>query len=300
MEPTWTHLFQFSSEDYREPSEIDNIPELDEEWLTQEELDNRRRQSPSSRVRLRGSDGPRADVEQENVRLEQGVLNDANDFENRDDDDSEVDPEEVDELPVPEGARRNPTRALRGINRRYHNEDFVNLSSAERNQYVTETLNLAYLAALNHDNLDTLDNQLLLISQHMQREMDEYGLIHEWHPLYLATKASADDNPTLQQVLASPERRGWEEAMQTELDALEQMDVYIIVPRSAAGNNPVLDSTWAFKRKRFPDGSVRKLKARLCVRGDQQEEGVDYFQTYSPVVQWSTVRVLLIMAVTLN
>ena len=149
---------------------------------------------------MRGSDGPRADVEQENVRHDQGINNDANNFENRDDNDSENESESEDELPAKEGVRRNPRRALRGINRRYHNEEFVNLSSTERHQYVTETLNLAYLAGLDNDNLETLDNQLLLIRQHMQRETDEYGLVHEWHPLYLATKASADDNPTLKQV----------------------------------------------------------------------------------------------------
>ena len=47
--------------------------------------------------------------------------------------------------------------------------------------------------------------------------------------------------------------------------------------------------------KRSPDGSPLKFKARYCVRGDLQREGVDYFETYAPVVQWSTVRLLLTM-----
>ena len=62
----------------------------------------------------------------------------------------------------------------------------------------------------------------------------------------------------------------------------------------------MLDTTCILKRKRYPDGTVDKLKARLCVRGDQQEEGVDYFDTYTPVVQWGTVRFLLILAVYLG
>lgn len=52
------------------------------------------------------------------------------------------------------------------------------------------------------------DHQLLLLQQRMQRGADEFGLIHFWIPVYLASRASADDNPTLQQVLASPERKG--------------------------------------------------------------------------------------------
>ena len=59
----------------------------------------------------------------------------------------------------------------------------------------------------------------------------------------------------------------------------------------------IFDVTWAFKRKRYPDGSVKKLKARLCFRGDQQVEGVDFDDVYSPVVAWSTVRLLLILSI---
>jgi hypothetical protein len=57
-----------------------------------------------------------------------------------------------------------------------------------------------------------------------------------------------------------------------------------LVHISTLNGKKVLDSTWVFRHKRFPDGSVRKLKARWCVRGDQQVEGVDFFDTYAPVV----------------
>eukprot|EP00956_Cyclotella_meneghiniana_P030803 scaffold78713_cov46-Cyclotella_meneghiniana.AAC.1 len=57
----------------------------------------------------------------------------------------------------------------------------------------------------------------------------------------------------------------------------------------------VLPSTWAFKIKRFPDGLIKKYKARFCARGDKQIEGVDYFETYAPVVRWTTIRLLLIL-----
>jgi hypothetical protein len=57
----------------------------------------------------------------------------------------------------------------------------------------------------------------------------------------------------------------------------------------------VVPSTWEFKCKRYPDGSVRKLKARFCVCGDNQVEGVDYVDTYAPVVTWTIVQILLIL-----
>lgn len=249
-----THLFQFSSEDYRDPLEIDDIPELNEEWLTREKIDNRRRTPPEPRVCLRGPDEPRTDVEQGNVQNEDMDGNGIKNFDVRDDNEVSEESDSGEETLAPEGVRRNLVQTLRGINRRYHNEDFVNLSAAERQKYVTDTLNLAYLTMLDNDNFEMFDNHLLIIRQQMQRKTDECGMTQHWHPLYLVTKPSAEDNPTLQQVLASPERRGWEEAMQVELDALEKMKVHIGVPRSAAKSKPILNSTWAFKRKRFPDG----------------------------------------------
>lgn len=52
-------------------------------------------------------------------------------------------------------------------------------------------------------------------------------------------------------------------------------------------------SAWAFKIKRSPDGSISKHKARFCVRGDKQIEGVDVFETFAPAVAWPTARCLL-------
>ena len=76
------------------------------------------------------------------------------------------------------------------------------------------------------------------------------------------------------------------------------MDSWEVVDRTEEMN--VLQSIWAFKIKRFPDGLIKKFKARFCARGDQQLEGIDYFETYAPVVQWTTVRLLLILEVLLK
>jgi hypothetical protein len=58
----------------------------------------------------------------------------------------------------------------------------------------------------------------------------------------------------------------------------------------------VLPSTWALRCKRFPEGMIRKLKARFCARGDKQMEGVDFFETFTPVCNWQTVRVMVIIS----
>ena len=62
----------------------------------------------------------------------------------------------------------------------------------------------------------------------------------------------------------------------------------------------VLPAVWAFKKKVYPNGLVRKLKARLCVGGHMQKEGIDYWSTFAPTVSWTTVRLLLILSAQLQ
>jgi hypothetical protein len=58
----------------------------------------------------------------------------------------------------------------------------------------------------------------------------------------------------------------------------------------------VVPSTRALRCKRFLEGMIRKLKARFCARGDRQLEGVDFFETFSPVCNWQTVKIILILS----
>ncbi len=122
------------------------------------------------------------------------------------------------------------------------------------------------------------------------------------HPLAFSAKANAEDTPRFHEAMRSPDREGFIEAMKKEMTQLSELGAFTAVPRQKAidENRPIIDSTWAFKRKRYPDGLVKKLKARFCVRGDVQKQSIDYFDTYSPVVQWTTVRLLLIMSIILK
>ena len=59
----------------------------------------------------------------------------------------------------------------------------------------------------------------------------------------------------------------------------------------------VFSSMWAFKRKWKPDRTTHKYKARFCVRGIvQKREASEPLNTHSPVVVWSTVKLVLILA----
>ena len=58
------------------------------------------------------------------------------------------------------------------------------------------------------------------------------------------------------------------------------------------GSKP-LEYKWIFKKKMKADGSIDKYKARLIIKGYKQKEGLNYFDTYSPVTRISSIRMLI-------
>ncbi|KAK1618045.1 hypothetical protein QYE76_023562 [Lolium multiflorum] len=87
----------------------------------------------------------------------------------------------------------------------------------------------------------------------------------------------------------------WRSAMEAEFDALISNRTWTLVPRPPGTN--IVGSKWIFKTKFRPDGSVDKHKARLVARGFTQQQGIDYHDTFSPVVKPVTVRLVLSLAV---
>ena len=139
------------------------------------------------------------------------------------------------------------------------------------------------------------------------RDLDICGFLARdyWHPnlvdyadpRLLQAKASKynEDNPSWEMAMNGPFADNFWKAAQVELDTLENdMKTWDYVKRTPGMH--VLPSTWAFKIKRFPDGLVKKFKARFCVRGDRQQHGINYWETWSPVVHWSTIRTIMILA----
>lgn len=99
-----------------------------------------------------------------------------------------------------------------------------------------------------------------------------------------------EEPTTLREALSSTHRSNWEEAMQNEMQALEENNTWEVVDRTE--NMEYVDSKWVFKLKRDSKNKIKQFKARLVARGYQQK-GLDYCDIYSPVVKLSTVRVLI-------
>ena len=71
-------------------------------------------------------------------------------------------------------------------------------------------------------------------------------------------------------------------------------DVWDIVPKPK--NKSVVSSKWIYKIKHAIDGSIEKCKERFVARGFCQKEGIDYEETFSPVVRYTSIRTIMALA----
>jgi Reverse transcriptase (RNA-dependent DNA polymerase) len=79
---------------------------------------------------------------------------------------------------------------------------------------------------------------------------------------------------------------------------LENMGVWDVVDQE--DRMSVIPMTWAFRIKWLPSREIKKLKTRLCIQGDKEIENLHYWETYAPVVSWTIVQLLLILAAELE
>ena len=87
----------------------------------------------------------------------------------------------------------------------------------------------------------------------------------------------------------------WREAMSTELTALMRHNTWKLVSPPSDCN--IVGCKWVFRVKRLADGSVDRFKARLVAKGFNQRPGLDYKETFSPVVKPVIIRTVLTLAV---
>lgn len=65
-------------------------------------------------------------------------------------------------------------------------------------------------------------------------------------------------------------------------------------------NSKIIQYIWSFKRKRTPYGQVIKYKARLCAHGGIQQWGNNYWETYTLVINWISIRTMLFISIIYN
>jgi hypothetical protein len=124
---------------------------------------------------------------------------------------------------------------------------------------------------------------------------------NNFHPFAYAASLADADTMHLAEAMQQTDRDEFVKAMEKEIadhadnkhwsiHSCEQM-------RKTGYQGRVIMAVWSFKRKRNPFGIITKYnKARLCAHSGQTQKGIHYDDSSSPVVLWTTVRLLLTLA----
>jgi hypothetical protein len=128
---------------------------------------------------------------------------------------------------------------------------------------------------------------------------DEFESESDSQPVYNSTFNTDDSEPrTITEAQNRPDWNEWKIAIDKELASHKENETWKMVPTPQGKN--IVGCKWVFKIKRNPDGSIDKYKARLVARGFTQREGVDYDETFAPVMKFHTLRIILAICIQHN
>jgi hypothetical protein len=197
--------------------------------------------------------------------------------------------------PEPEGLRRS-ARPNKGKKPERFGEYAIRMAIAKRHAETT----ISSIFKIKRPLVVDYRYAIALLTDRYYGTLEDMPVNSSMVPIAFKMKAQSDpDMPRYHEAMAGPQREEYQKAMDEEMGQLDKLNAWTIMRKQDVpeGAN-VLPLTWVLRVKRYPDGRFRKFKARLCVRGDKQVEGVDYFEKYAPVVQWSTVRMMLCLSAT--
>ena len=123
-----------------------------------------------------------------------------------------------------------------------------------------------------------------------QRERQAPDRLGDW--VYVAK--DLHDPMTVEEALSRKNKDDWRLAMEDEVNSMFNNDVWDLVElpkgRKAVG------SKWVFKTKHDADGNLQRYKARLVAQGYNQKQGINYDETFSPVVRFESIRTIISLA----
>jgi hypothetical protein len=118
-----------------------------------------------------------------------------------------------------------------------------------------------------------------------------YANFSPQHRIFLAAITAATEPRSFVEAVKDVR---WRNAMQLEIEALENNGTWTV--ESLPPNKKAIGSKWVYRIKYHSDGTIERYKARLVILGNNQVEGLDYHETFAPVVKMVTVRTFLAVA----
>uniref|UniRef100_A0AAV1UE66 Reverse transcriptase Ty1/copia-type domain-containing protein n=1 Tax=Peronospora matthiolae TaxID=2874970 RepID=A0AAV1UE66_9STRA len=110
----------------------------------------------------------------------------------------------------------------------------------------------------------------------------------------IETAVDLSEPSTFEAAVSGPDQVHWREAIQAELESMRLREVFRA--EKLPKGHRAIGTKWVFKIKRKADGSVDKYKAHLVAKGFKQQYGIDYTETFSPVVKYVTLRMVIAVA----
>ena len=117
-----------------------------------------------------------------------------------------------------------------------------------------------------------------------------YKIIHGF-----LTYMLEDEPQSFKEAISTPDAPFWKEVVNSEIESILQNHTWELVDLPLGFKPP--GYKWIFKRKFKVDGFIDKYKARLVVKGYKQKEGMNNFDTYSPVTRMRTIWMLMAIAI---
>ncbi|MEO5660525.1 MAG: reverse transcriptase domain-containing protein, partial [Polaromonas sp.] len=90
----------------------------------------------------------------------------------------------------------------------------------------------------------------------------------------------------------------WRQAMNVEISALDENKTWIL--KSLPPGRQAIDSMWLYDYKYDANGNIVRYKARLVAKGYSQLEGIDYHETFAPVMKYKSLRIILALVVIMD
>jgi hypothetical protein len=116
------------------------------------------------------------------------------------------------------------------------------------------------------------------------------------HPFDLNYFAFYTEPNSLKSALEDgPDGKKWKTAMEDEIKSHQLNDTWVL--DELPPNRKAIKAKWVFKKKINEAGEIARYKARLVAKGCSQKFGLDYNETFSPVVRHSSIRLLMALAV---
>ena len=111
---------------------------------------------------------------------------------------------------------------------------------------------------------------------------------------YQVNSTEVKEPASYKEAVSGPQQEKWIPAIKKELIAHDTNNTWSIVQRPP--NCKLIDSKWVFKIQAEKCGELNVYKARLCARGFYQTYGIDFEETFSPVIRYDTLRLMLALA----